>query len=294
MKIVKILGGLGNQMFQYALYLALKEKFPIETIKVDLSCFNGYPLHNGFELDRIFHLDYGRASFKDLLRLAYPYSHYRLWQVGKYIFPIRKTMCVEKSDFSIDETVLSYAGDRYFDGYWQHEEYFKFAKDKIIHAFTFPELSDEKNKYVLSCMKSANSVSIHVRRGDYLNNPLFDNICDIVYYKKSIDFLQQNVNPDLYCIFSNDIEWCRLNLESVIPKDKIVYVTWNKGNSSYIDMQLMANCKHNIIANSSFSWWGAWLNGNPNKIVLTPKRWMNKSLSKDPIPATWIKIDAPF
>lgn len=290
MKIVKILGGLGNQMFQYALYLALKERFPTETVKVDLSCFNGYPLHNGFELDKIFSLNYDIASFKDLLKLAYPYSHYRLWQIGKYLFPIRKTMCVEKSDFSIDETVLTYADDRYFDGYWQHEEYFESAKDKIIQTFTFSELSDERNRHELSRMRSANSVAIHVRRGDYLNNPLFDNICSVDYYRKSIHFLQQNVNPDLYCIFSNDIEWCRLNLESIITRGKIIYINWNKGKSSYIDMQLMANCKYNIIANSSFSWWGAWLNRNPNKIVLTPSRWMNKFLSKDPVPDSWIRI----
>lgn len=116
MKIVKILGGLGNQMFQYALYLALKKHFHDEKIMIDTSCFIGYPLHNGFELDKIFSLNTPVATWWDILKVGYPYPNYRCWQIGKYIMPNRKTMCVESKDFTYDNSVLTQAGDRYFDG----------------------------------------------------------------------------------------------------------------------------------------------------------------------------------
>ena len=107
MKIVKILGGLGNQMFQYALSLSLREQFPHEQVMIDTSCFRNYPLHNGFEIDRIFAQKALVASWKDILKVAYPYPNYRFWQIGKYILPKRKTMCVERKDFSFDAAALT-------------------------------------------------------------------------------------------------------------------------------------------------------------------------------------------
>lgn len=289
MKIVKILGGLGNQMFQYALFLALREKFPSERILIDLSNFRGYPLHNGFELDKIFPISYEIATWKEILRVAYPYSNYRLWQIGKYLLPLRKTMCIEKSDMSLDQTVLCDAGDRYFDGYWQHEEYFKNIKKTIYQTFQFPD-PQETNKEVIELVDSQNSVSLHVRRGDYIDHPFFRDICDINYYRHAIEFLEKNIRPQVYCIFSNDIEWCRSNIELLLSGKRVIYVNWNRGKDSFIDMQIMSHCNHNIIANSSFSWWGAWLNRNVNKVVISPSKWMNKQLALDPIPSDWIRL----
>ena len=116
MKIVKILGGLGNQMFQYALFLSLKERFPHEQVMIDTSCFRNYPLHNGFEVDRIFAQKAPVASWRDILKVAYPYPNYRFWKIGKYILPKRKTMCVERKNFSFDAAVLTRKGDCYYDG----------------------------------------------------------------------------------------------------------------------------------------------------------------------------------
>lgn len=289
MKIVKILGGLGNQMFQYALFLALRERFPDDEVKVDLSCFRGYPLHNGYEVDGVFSLDSPKATWRDVARVAYPYPNYRCWQAGKYVLPRRRTMCVEASDFAIDPSVLSAEGDRYFDGYWQHEEYFAEYSDTIRNIFHFTNATDQRTIEVIDKVSATHSVSLHIRRGDYVNHPLFKGICTPDYYRKAIGVLQESVAPELYCIFSNDVAWCKENIDPLLPAEQRIYVDWNKGAQSYVDMQIMSHCKHNVIANSSFSWWGAWLNRNPEKFVVAPRQWMNADIC-DPIPDTWTRI----
>lgn len=290
MKIVKIIGGLGNQMFQYALYLSLQESFPDEKIMIDISNFKGYPLHNGFELDNIFKLNYCVATWRDIIKVAYPYPTYRCWKVGKYILPRRKTMCIEKHDFALDETVLQNVANRFFDGYWQNEYYFKAVKKKIHEAYIFPEIADVRNMKIMQEVKNAYSVAIHIRRGDYINHPYFRGICDLKYYRQAIEYITQKTKVDLFCIFSNDIKWCHEMLAGSLVGYKVVFVDWNKGRYSYVDMQLMSSCKHNIIANSSFSWWGAWLNKNPDKIVIAPDKWMNIQIKNDPISDNWIRI----
>ena len=288
MKIVKILGGLGNQMFQYALYLSLKETFPQENVTVDLSCFHGYHLHNGFEIARIFSLHPDKATVMEILRIAYYYPNYFFWQIGKRVLPQRKTMCAESTKLLFDKSVLQREGDRYFDGYWQDERYFIDCRRTILNTFKFPPFTDDNNLALLKKMDT-NSVSIHVRRGDYVGNKLYQGICDLNYYREAIMKISSYISPSMFCDFSNDIEWCRDNLESFI-KAPIYYVDWNSGTESYRDMQLMSCCGHNIIANSSFSWWGAWLNQNSSKIVIAPKRWINLNNCGFMLPSRWVKI----
>lgn len=290
MKIVKVLGGLGNQMFQYALFLSLKEVFSKEKVKLDLSYFNGYPLHNGFELDKIFNLNYEIASFKDLVKVSYPLMHYRLWQIGKRILPKRKSMYIEPNDHRLDLSIFNIAKDCYFDGYWQNEKYFSFCQNQIQKAFTFPKVSDIRNIEILNTIESRNTVSIHVRRGDYLNHPILGNNCNLDYYKKAIKYIRDHQHVDLFCIFSNDIKWCQTELNHLLYPVEVIYINWNNAQNSYVDMQLMSMCKHNIIANSSFSWWGAWLNHNPSKIVIAPHKWRNIETISDPVPDNWIRI----
>lgn len=289
MKIIKILGGLGNQMFQYALYLALKEKYPNEILKIDTSCFRGYPLHNGYELKRIFGIDSEEATFWDKLKIAYPYSHYRSWQIFKRVLPKRETMIVEKNNEEFENRVFTKGKSCYYDGYWQNERYFKDIRDTILKVFE-PKVINPQSAELAKKILAKESVSIHVRKGDYVNNPIFKNICDIAYYQKAIGYIQNKINCNYYCIFSNDIEWCKSNLSHLIPKDKVTYIDWNTGKDSYQDMYLMSCCKHNIIANSSFSWWGAWLNNNKGKIVLCPQKWNNKQDSLFELPNNWIRI----
>ena len=101
--------------------------------------------------------------------------------------------------------------------------------------------------------------------------------------------MEERVNPQLYCVFSNDMAWCEIHLPALLPGKEVVYAGWNKGAESYMDMWLMSLCRHNIIANSSFSWWGAWLNRNPKKVVIAPERWMNSPI-EDPVSDKWIKL----
>lgn len=290
MKIVKILGGLGNQMFQYALYLSLKDKYKKEKIFVDIKCFKGYPLHNGFELERIFAVSCHYASWKEIAQVSYPYPNYRFWQMGKILLPNRKTMYVEPKNMEMDLSLLDREGNVYYDGYWQHEEYFKDIRGIIIKAFAFPAFRDDKNKKILDLIEHQNSVSIHVRRGDYLNHPYFKGICGVDYYRVAITYMMKKVKPEVFLVFSNDVKWCEQKLQMYFEGVRVIYVDWNKGENSYKDMQLMSCCKHNIIANSSFSWWGAWLNSNPKKVVVAPQKWMNMEMKKDPICDSWQRV----
>lgn len=290
MKIVNILGGLGNQMFVYAMYLALKEAHPDEDVYICKRSYNGYPLHNGYELNRVFHANAPEASVWQLAKIAYPYWNYRTWQLMRHLFPRRSCMLSGTEDIPFDYENVTRKEDGFYDGYWQNENNFLPIRNKILEAFRFPEFIDDNNKSLAKLIASKNTVSCHVRRGDYLKDPLYG-VCTSEYYVKAIDEINRKVLPELYCVFSDDIKWCKENLGEIIGKDKeIVFVDWNKGENSFRDMQLMSLCNHNIIANSSFSWWGAWLNNHADKVVVAPNIWMNKPMVNDPLCDSWIKI----
>ena len=275
MRIVKILGGLGNQMFQYAFLLALKKTYPSEEIKIDTSCFRGYPKHNGFELGKIFRLEYEKAGFADLTRVAYPYFNYRLWQLGRRILPARKTMLREADSLNYCAEALHSERYKYFDGYWQDHRYFSGIENELREAFEFNPLGGEENCRLASLIGRGESASIHVRRGDYASNPLYAGICTPDYYRKGIERLLKDTTADLFCIFGDDGKWCKEYILPLLKDRDAVFVDWNKGSDSYLDMQLLSLCTHNLIANSSFSWWAAWLNRHAHKRVIGPRIWMN-------------------
>lgn len=290
MKIVNILGGLGNQMFVYAMYLALKEAHPDEEVYICKRSYNGYPLHNGYELGNVFGADAPEASLWQLLKIAYPYWNYRTWQLMRHFFPKRSCMLSGTEDIPFDYENVTRKEDGFYDGYWQNENNFLPIRDKILEVFSFPQFNDKRNIELAELITNKRAVSCHVRRGDYLKDPLYG-VCTSEYYVKAIDEINRKVSPDLYCVFSDDVKWCKENLGEIIGKDKeIVFVDWNKGENSFRDMQLMSLCNHNIIANSSFSWWGAWLNNHDDKVVVAPNIWMNKPMVNDPLCDSWIKI----
>ena len=291
MKIVNILGGLGNQMFVYAMYLALKEAHPEEEVLLCRRSYKGYPLHNGYELDSIFCVDAPEASLGQLAKVAYPYFNYKTWQLMRHFFPQRKCMASGTTQIPFDYKEVTREDSALYDGYWQNEKNFLPIRGKVIDTFKFSEFTDEKNLALAEKLKGVRAASCHVRRGDYLNDPVYG-VCNSQYYAGAVTELNQTVNPDMYCIFSDDIEWCKENLVDLIGRDKeVIFVDWNKGKESYRDMQLMSLCHYNIIANSSFSWWGAWLNNHEDKVVLAPEIWMNKPLVNDPICDSWKRIN---
>lgn len=289
MKIVNILGGLGNQMFEYAMYLSLKEAHPQEEIKVCTRSFGGYGLHNGLEIQRIFGMELPEASLFEMSKVAYPFFNYNTWRVMRHWLPKRKSMTRGGFDIPFDFSQVTREDSCYYEGYWQNEGNFKHIREKILEAYTFPEFTDERNLQLAERLKNTNAVSCHIRRGDYLKEPAMC-VCTPGYYARAITEMYEKVKPELYVIFSDDIQWCKENIGDMIGECEAVFVDWNKGEQSFRDIQLMTLCKHNIIANSSFSWWGAWLNQNEDKVVVAPEAFMKIVPVNDPICENWIKV----
>lgn len=290
MKIVNLAGGLGNQMFQYAFALSLKEKFKDEDIKIDISTFSGLKIVRQYELANVFDVRLPIADEKDLRKVTFYFRNYRLRLLVKRIVGRKKTVFKEPRLFTYwGKQVDAIKGDCYFEGSWQNEAYFKECASLIRDAFIFKNELDVKNKRLLEEIRACDSVSIHVRRGDYLSIPYYQNICDEPYYTNAIDYIKKHIRAPHFFIFSTDIEWCNENIVPLINSTAYTLVDWNVGNESYKDMQLMSHCKHNIIAHSSFSWWAAWLNKNNGKIVIAPKEWFRREdITDKPQLDSWI------
>jgi len=267
-------------MWQYAFLVALKESFPDEDVYYDASFFNGYPLHNGFELDRIFNISAKQASKKDI-RKVYHYfvGKYLYSRIYRHYFPVMKTEVREVESAPYRPDILETKGDFYYDGYWADHRYFDDVRPALLKEFSLKKTLDKKNEDFLNSLRGKSVCSLHVRRGDYLKDPDYRGICDLDYYQQSIKIVKERIaKPISYLVFSNDISWCRENLAGSFGNEQVIYVDWNKGCESYKDLYLMRQCQVNIIANSSFSWWGAYLNETPNKIVVSPPRYKNKDM----------------
>jgi hypothetical protein len=284
LKIVRFLGGLGNQMFQYAFYRALAQTF--RDVKADVTGYKNYPLHNGLELENIFDISLNKAA--PFYVKLYDTAN-RDWYLRKMrrMLGLKQAYKEEQKPFQFDAKIFSYAGPALYWGYWQNEDYFTSIEQQIRKAFRFKKPLDQRNTVLLTSIQKSSSVSIHIRRGDYLKDPILGGLCTIDYYQAAIALIGSKVNNPDFFIFSDDMDWCRTNITTTYPT---TFISGNEGANSYIDMQLMSNCKHNIIANSSFSWWAAWLNNNPGKMVIGPKKWINSDEPNQLLPAAWIKI----
>ena len=293
---VKIWAGLANKMFQYAFYLSLKDK-GIDVQYDSESYIANWDFENS-HLDKIFK-NIDKISFNKTLLDSqnYPigqsnYDKFRSYILRKFNIKI----CFNNSyylepNLKYDPSVFGIRSDSYLVGFWQSEKYFRQIKDDVLKAFEFPPFKDNKNIELLKTLNQTNSVAIHVRKGlDYKKSSV-NETCDIEYYKRSINLINLKVNKPKYFIFSDNFDWCDKHL-NFLNAD---FVNWNdnSGSDNYIDMQLMSNCKHNIIANSSYSWWGAWLNNNPGKVVISPLKWFSDDSNlnyEDIVPENWIKL----
>lgn len=301
MLIVRIMGGLGNQMFQYALYKKLIQMG--KNVKIDISSYNNYQKHNGYELERIFKIHPAVCSLEEAMRYIEPYQKKKKSKkLSDRFFKIIERFLFSKKLITPayinqmehpNSAYLLRAKNGYLSGYWQGEKFFHGAEDAVIADFAFDiEKFDAKNKEIAKEIINANSVSIHIRRGDYYSDPdsykILGDICGLDYYNKALQKIVDLVSEPIFYVFSDEPQWVKENLN--IPNAH--YIDWNRGESSFNDMLLMSLCKHNIIANSSFSWWGAYLNRNNNKIVLAPGTWnrITKNKSLDIVPANWIRI----
>ena len=205
---------------------------------------------------------------------------------------MKKQSFFKEKHFHFDKNMMHISNNSYLDGYWACEKYFIDIEDKIRKDFIFKGHLDKKNLKISESIKNTHSISLHIRRGDYVTVAITNKthgVCDLSYYKKAIMFLCKQISHPHFFLFSDDIDWVKQNLKLKYPTD---YIDFNKDQKSYNDMHLMSLCKHNIIANSSFSWWGAWLNNNPDKIIITPKRWFKDTIinTQDLIPESWLKL----
>lgn len=292
MVITNLIGGLGNQMFQYAAGRALSLQHH-DSLLLDISGFANYALHQGFELERIFNCTAEIATESDvrsILSWQYlPTIRRVVSRSGMDVFR-RKGLILEPY-FHYWQGIKDVPHNCFLVGYWQSEKYFKNVASVIRHEFTFKLQLTNQNADIAEQVGKVNAVSLHVRRGDYANNPntsATHGLCSLEYYQAAIKYITERVEQPVFFIFSDDVEWVKENLKMNFPCQ---YVAHNKGVESYNDMRLMSLCKHHIIANSTFSWWGAWLNSNAEKIVIAPKRWfVNTTDVSALIPQAWVTL----
>lgn len=280
------MGGLGNQLFQYALFRSLQESG--KEVSLDLSELK---IRNNLYFNQIFTgVKIIEADIKECEFLS-DTSCNLISRVRRKIFGRRKTFFSEDLTKRRYQDEIFHLNHAYLWGYWQSEMYFFHIKEKLLEELCFPSNIGERNREIQNKMQLENSVSIHIRRGDYLledTKKIYGEVCTEKYYESAINYaLKKYANVHFY-IFTNDAVWAKDKYRDL---NKTV-IDWNQGEQDYLDMYLMTQCKHNIIANSSFSWWGAWLNENKDKEVISPKKWFNPSYSNAEhiICKSWTKI----
>lgn len=293
MVISQILGGLGNQMFQYAAGRALSLATQ-QPLLLDLRSFAGYSLHNGFELERVFSAPISPAEAQAVAGVL---GRWRAWDLSRKLLKRVPCAWLHGPHLAIEPHYHYWPGllesqkPRYLMGYWQSEKYFRSFEKTIRADFSFRTPLTGLNLEVAEGMQACRSVSLHIRRGDYVTHAptaKMLNVCSLDYYRNAIAYIAEKVESPHFFLFSDDIAWVKANLD--LPFEK-TYVEHNRGADSYRDMQLMHLCRHHVIANSSFSWWGAWLNPRQDKIVVAPEAWFcDGRTDGDLIPDAWVRL----
>lgn len=292
MIIVRIFGGLGNQMYQYAVAkkLSLMRK---DTIKFDLEWFasNTNDTKREYGLN-VFGIDENRASLIEINRLKNRNKNNIIVRILRKIigkqFGIRKSY-INDANFSMKNFLT--LRNIYLDISLLNEEFIRDIRDVLLTVFTPKDILVKEYGELIDLIKNSNSCSLHIRRGDYVVSEKTNNYhgtCTIEYYKEAMRIIKEKINDTFFFVFSDDINWCKANFKG----DNIDFIDFMRPD--YFDMYLMSLCKNNIIANSSFSYWGAYLNQNDNKVVIAPSIWFkNEEANKKSaglIPENWIRI----
>lgn len=284
MIITQISGGLGNQLFQYAAGKALA-LYHNTDLKLDYHSTEVDTLR-GFQLDAFnFSLDFANEAEKK--------RYQKIGITNRFInilIPASKQYYYKEPFFHFDTDFFKHPLDCYLKGYWQSEKYFSAYRSSLLNDFV---LKSEKVNNVVhfeeEIQKSA-SVAVHIRRGDYANKAALDyhGILTEAYYKKAIEFTKRKIDNPSFYFFSDDIDY----VKKYFNQENCFFVSGSVSNTHFEDLYLMSKCQNNIIANSSFSWWGAWLNNNPDKIVIAPGKWFNNGPSdtQDLLPPNWVII----
>jgi hypothetical protein len=275
-------------MFQYAIARSIAHTNQTD-FKMDVSGFETYALRE-YELGHFSIMEYF-ANTEEIQRYKEKKSCCTAF-LEKLFHNSQDYRYYKEKTFNYDPGVFKLKGNVYLDGYWQTEKYFEDIEEIIKNDFTVKTEPDEKNRELLNQIKNCNAVAVHIRRGDYVMDPQTESIlgsCSLDYYRRCVEIIAKRISDPHFFVFSDDPKWTKENIEIDFPT---TYIYHNGPNKGYEDLRLMSHCKHFIIANSSFSWWGAWLSDNSDKIVVAPKSWFRKedNNTKDLIPEGWLRI----
>lgn len=291
MDIVRFSGGLGNQMFQYALVEALRNRG--REVRGNLDFYKKHPRSNPYLLPDVFaniELEYISDYELDIVSD----SRQKIKKDGRerefcdnygsrffWVEDVSKEPCTYQPNIFMTKNCM-------FAGYWQTEKYFKDIRDILDYRFVFNHPCFELKKFA-EILSSDTYVSVHVRRGDYLLHPeIYMGICTRDYYIRAIEYVKGVEPSSKFIFFSDDLDWVKENLD--IPNAIYCNKDMFEHYEDWYDMYLMSKCRHNIIANSSFSWWGAWLNQNKGKIIVAPNRWIGNAETPDIWCDGWVKV----
>ncbi|MFL9879114.1 alpha-1,2-fucosyltransferase [Herbaspirillum rhizosphaerae] len=286
MIVTRLIGGLGNQMFQYAAGRALAQRLGVD-LYIDRRAFENYETH-------AFGLQHFAAKLLDAAPRDLP-GMQRESRLNRWLrrFSGGAMRVVTESAFTFDPAVLALPDGIYIDGYWQSEQYFADVIQTIRDDFRIATPPSPENQAWLKKIDSVLSVSLHVRRGDYVSNASASAVhgtCDLDYYRRSVSKLVEQAGKEIELfVFSDDPGWVAENLQLPHPTH---FVRHNNADTNYEDLRLMSACRHHIIANSTFSWWGAWLDSRSDSIVVAPRQWFrgDKPDARDLVPERWIRL----
>lgn len=274
MIITRLISGLGNQLFQYAIgrQLTIEKNVPL---KLDTTFFNHQNLRS-YKLDN-YNINAEIANSEEIGRFIHIYNSNqalsKLLRTAEKILPrTKRKLFKEEVPWQYESELFNVSPNIYIDGYWQNYKYFENMSPIIFEELTLKNRHPESNQDILNNItNNKNSISIHIRRGDYITDKEANDlmgVLDLNYYYSAINLIKQQITNPIFYVFSDDLNWAKDNLKISFP---CYYIN---GEKDYFDLDLMSKCKHNIIANSSFSWWGAFLNRNIRKIVIAPKQWV--------------------
>lgn len=290
--IIYFCGGLGNQMFQYALYKAI-EMHGKSKVTANIKWYSSEFADRRFELTDIFpsiglRTDDGDA-FSRKKGLYLKIRRNRKWAASINYSMLGVCVYFSEKESGVYDKRVFRLKNAAIDGYWQTERYFKHLRDYLLVDFAFPYGEDSLDSLCGRLLADGKSVAVHIRRGDYLKCPeLYGGLSESGYYKDAVEYISRKLGNARLYFFSDDIEWVKRNYryENAVYIDSVMFGHYE----AWYDMCLMSCCAHNIIANSSFSWWGAWLNRNPDKTVIAPLRWVGGMDMPDICPEAWIRL----
>jgi hypothetical protein len=290
MIVTQLLGGLGNQLFQYSVGRLLAEKSHVR-LKLDTSAFHQYRLRP-YKLQH-FHVEADVLTERELRNLGIQDRSNGVFGRALHRFRGRASIPIVSEPFyEFDPAILNLRAPCYLKGYWQSPKYFVEIESLIRAELQVREPLEGENEVMAARIRDSLAVAVHVRCGDYLSNAhtnRYHGTCDSEYYRAAEALLRDRLGPVELFVFSDDPDWVDANLRFVSPA---IVLRHNGPECDYEDLRLMTHCRHHIIANSTFSWWGAWLCQHPDKTVIAPKNWFREAghRSDDLIPANWIRI----